>query len=112
MEGLLPPDASASITHKLKSPRLAGSWALTRFLHNGSVDTLEALFCLGTTRGAITTPAYGDYGHEETCQGLSAEEKRALAEFLGTPASREPYSSPTTGSNSALTSWNGTALSV
>ncbi len=69
------------MTHGIKSPRLNGLWAFSRFLHNGSVDSLESLFCL-TPRGSITEPAYGDGGHRYTCDGLDEEQKRDLIAYL------------------------------
>lgn len=69
-------------SHGVKSPRLVGAWAMKRFLHNGSVDSLDALFCLDGPRGTITEPAYGDGGHAFTCDGLSPDEKRALIAYL------------------------------
>jgi hypothetical protein len=70
------------LTRKLKSPRLVSLWAQSRFLHNGSVDSLEDLFCAGTiVRPTTSTIAYGDQGHEYGCE-LSANEKRDLLLFL------------------------------
>lgn len=71
-----------SLTHGIKSPRLAGAWALDRFLHNGAVESLEDLLCVDGPRGTITTPAQGDAGHAMTCDNLTAEEKTALLAFL------------------------------
>jgi len=79
--GPLPPDASALLTHKLKSPRLTGAWAFTRFLHNGSLSSLEELFCMRGARGALASP-YGDAGHDFTCRDLTDEDKRDLIAYL------------------------------
>ncbi|MCC7540837.1 MAG: c-type cytochrome [Deltaproteobacteria bacterium] len=71
------------LTGRLKSPRLAGLHASRLFLHNGSVESLEDLFCLdGHERPTITEPAYGDGGHRFTCDGLSDDDKHALIAFL------------------------------
>ena len=70
------------LTHGVKSPRLVGQWALSRFLHNGSVGSLEDLFCVGGARGKVTDQAFGDRGHNLTCDGLSSDEKTALIAFL------------------------------
>ena len=70
------------ITHGVKSPRLAGAWAFERFLHNGSVDSLEDLFCLEHARPSIDGVGYSDSGHNQTCDGLSNTEKRALMAYL------------------------------
>lgn len=77
---VLPP--GESLSYGIKSPRLVGLWAAQRFLHNGSVDSLEELFCLEGPRVPITEPAFGNQGHDMTCDGLSADEKRELIAFL------------------------------
>jgi len=64
---------SPYITRGIKAPRLSGVWAATRLLHDGSLGSLEELFCL-TPR---TAP-----GHRQTCDGLTDAEKRALIAFL------------------------------
>lgn len=69
------------LTHGIKSPRLNGLWSFTRFLHNGSVDTLDALFCR-TPRGSISEPVYGDGGHNFTCDGLDDAQKEDLIAYL------------------------------
>ena len=75
----LPP--GEGLTHMLKSPRIQGAWAWTRFLHNGSVPSLEALLCVDGPRGSVTEPAYGDGGHTYGCE-LSRDDKLALVAFL------------------------------
>lgn len=77
----IPLQPDEEITHALKSPRLAGLWAMQRFLHNGSVGSLESLLCLGGARGTITEPAYGDGGHTYGC-ALSEAERRDLVAYL------------------------------
>lgn len=69
------------LTHNIKSPRLKGIWGHRRFLHNGSVATLEDVLCLNGPRGSITEPAYGDAGHEYGCD-LPASERLSLLDFL------------------------------
>lgn len=69
------------VTHQLKSPRLTGSWSFGRFLHNGSIPSLEALFCLEGMRGDITEPAFGNSGHLYGCE-LEESERRSLISFL------------------------------
>lgn len=76
------PEDEKKLTHALKSPRINGTWAMARFLHNGSVDSLEDLFCLSGPRGKITEKAFGDAGHDFTCQGLDDGEKKALIAYL------------------------------
>ncbi len=70
------------LTHGVKSPRLAGLWAMKRYLHNGSVDSLEDLFCMNGPRGKILEPSYRDTGHDFTCSGLLPDEKTALIAYL------------------------------
>jgi len=68
-------------TGGIKAPRLNGSWAMGRFLHNGSVPTLEGVFCKEGPRGTITEQPFGDMGHDFTCN-LAADEKTALIAYL------------------------------
>ncbi len=68
------------VTHGLKSPRLVGTWAYTRFLHNGSVDSLEQLLCL-EARPATRELVYGAQGHEFGCT-LPEADRRALIAYL------------------------------
>lgn len=78
----LTPDHPTQLTRGVKAPRLYGLWAAGSFLHNGSVPTLEALFCLGVERPTITAQPFGDDGHRETCDGLDDADKHALIAFL------------------------------
>ena len=70
-----------TLPHGIKSPRLAGEWAMSRFLHNGSAGSLEDVFCLMGARPTVTTPAYGDAGHAMTCEG-SEDVRRAMVAYL------------------------------
>lgn len=74
-------ELTGELSGKVKSPRLSGMWAKRRFLHNGSVASLDELFCVDGARGDVTEPAYGDGGHEMTCD-LPASEKRSLIAYL------------------------------
>jgi hypothetical protein len=74
---LLPGDA---LTGGIKSPRLVGLWTMSRFLHNGSLDSLEQLLCLAARPGE-TTPAFGDQGHEYGCD-LDVGDRDALIAYL------------------------------
>ena len=69
------------VTRSVKSPRFTGLAWQHRFLHNGSVGSLEELFCL-TPRPMVTIPAQTAGGHLQTCDGLTAPEKQALIGFL------------------------------
>ncbi len=68
------------ITHAIKSPRLVGLWAMTRFLHNGSLDSLDQLLCR-TPRPGNSQPVYSDRGHEYGCS-LPDTDRAALVEYL------------------------------
>lgn len=69
------------LTHALKSPRLVGLWAQSRFLHNGSVGSLGELLC-DPERPGITTPALSDDGHRYGC-ALDPADRASLAAWLG-----------------------------
>lgn len=71
-----------ALTHGLRAQRLTGVWSAKRLLHNGSVDSLEALFCVDAVRPTITESPYSDRGHMFTCDGLSDDEKTALIAYL------------------------------
>ena len=73
--------ADDEATHGIKSPRLAGLWTFGRFLHNGSVETLEDLLCLDGERPTLDTPGYGDGGHLYGCD-LPESDRRALLAWL------------------------------
>ncbi|MCK6549313.1 hypothetical protein L6R52_25950 [Myxococcota bacterium] len=69
-------------THALKSPRLVGLWAMTRFLHNGAVGSLEDVLCMRGPRPTTTELAYGDQGHVYGCE-LPMADREALIAYLG-----------------------------
>ncbi|MBS2023093.1 MAG: c-type cytochrome [Deltaproteobacteria bacterium] len=71
------------VTGGVKAPRLAGLVHMTGLLHNGSVRSLEELFCLAL-RDPTTTYAETSAGHAMTCDGLSDDDKRALIAYLRT----------------------------
>jgi len=71
----------APLTGKLKSPRLTGMWAKRRFLHNGSLASLDELFCTDGPRPAEGEQPYGAGGHTMTCD-LPDSDKRALIAYL------------------------------
>jgi hypothetical protein len=74
-------ELSAPLTGGIKSPRLTGMWAKRRFLHNGSLSSLEQLFCLDGPRPGIVEPPHADGGHEMTCD-LARDEKLSLISYL------------------------------
>src|SRR3569832_2316408 len=69
------------LTHGVKSPRLVGTWALGRFLHDGALTSLDQLFCLTPRPPTGTEPMRSD-GHAFTCDGLSDDDKHALEAYL------------------------------
>ncbi len=68
------------MSHGIKSPRLVGMWAQQRFLHNGSVDSLEALLC-DSERPTVDAPVFSDAGHRYGCD-LAAEDRASLISYL------------------------------
>ena len=74
-------DPSVTLTHGIKSPRLVGLWAMSRFLHNGSIGSLEELLCVDGPRTIIEETAYGNDGHLFGCE-LSLADKEALLAYL------------------------------
>jgi len=70
------------VTHALKSPRLVGLWAMRRFLHNGSLTSLDELLCVEGPRVPIDTPALTNGGHPYGCDTLSGSEKSDLIAYL------------------------------
>ena len=71
-----------NLTGGIKSPRLTGLHALTRFLHNGSLESLAQLLC-AEPRPPSGVPPYASGGHEFGCE-LSSADKDNLLTFLGT----------------------------
>ncbi len=71
----------APLTGQLKAPRLTGMWAKRRFLHNGSLASLDELFCLDGERPDAGPEPYGSGGHTMTCE-LPDGDKRALIAYL------------------------------
>ena len=69
------------LTHGVKSPRLVGTWALGRFLHDGALASLDQLFCLTPRPPTGTEPMRSD-GHSFTCDGLSDADKHALEAYV------------------------------
>lgn len=71
-----------ALTHGLRAQRLVGIWAAKRFMHNGSIDSLEDLFCMEGSRPTITESPFSDRGHMFSCDGLEDAEKTALIAYL------------------------------
>ncbi len=77
----IPASAGFTPTGKVKSPRLVGTWAMSRFLHDGAVPTLESLFCLAARPPAPNDTAMGSQGHDMTCT-ISDGDKQDLLAYL------------------------------
>jgi hypothetical protein len=71
-----------ALTHGLRAQRLVGIWSAKRLMHNGSIDSLEDLFCMEGPRPTITESPFSDRGHMFTCDGLEDAEKTALIAYL------------------------------
>jgi hypothetical protein len=68
------------VTNAIKSPRLVGLWAQSRFLHNGALDSLEQLLCV-EPRAGVAEAAFGDSGHTFGCD-LADADRAALLAYL------------------------------
>jgi mono/diheme cytochrome c family protein len=79
LDGVAPD--GAPLTNGIKAPRLVGMQSLTKFLHNGSVTSLQELLCVDGDRVPITEHAFGNQGHLFGCD-LSPDEKTALIHYL------------------------------
>ncbi len=76
------PNDDYEVTHGIKAPRIMGVENQTKWLHNGSVDSLEQLFCL-QPRVVDNREAMGSEGHEYGCD-LGEAKRRDLIEYLRT----------------------------
>jgi hypothetical protein len=74
-------DPDFELTHGVKSPRLRGLWSFSRFLHNGSLDSLDQLLCLEPRPDGGPEP-FGSQGHTFGCDDMTDDEKRALIAYL------------------------------
>lgn len=70
-----------SLTQGIVSSRLVGLWAQKRFLHNGSIDTLDDLLCRNGSRPTVSGSPWSDRGHLFGCD-LPDFQKHALIAFL------------------------------
>lgn len=83
------PTAPGGLTQGVKSPRLVGMWAQGRLLHNGSLSSLQQLFCMDGDAGGSDAgrPPSGSepletVGHDFTCDNLTDGDKQALMAYL------------------------------
>lgn len=79
MDGLL---MDTEMTLGVKANRLDGLWTYKRFLHNGSLSSLDELFCLNGPRPLSRGEGLSTAGHEMTCNDYSQEEKLEMIEYL------------------------------
>lgn len=79
----LPRGDAYEVTRGIKAPRMTGLATQTRFLHNGSVASLDELFCL-TPRDPTRAAAQTSDGHRMTCDGLADADKQLIIEYLRT----------------------------
>ena len=79
-DGLMCCGLGDPLTGGVKAPRLGGLHAQGRLLHNGSLTSLEQLFCL-EPRPADVVPPYSSAGHSYGCE-LAGDELTALLAFL------------------------------
>jgi hypothetical protein len=69
------------VTRGVKAPRLAGLFSASRFLHNGSVGSLDELFCLKPRANDLAL-GQTSTGHLQTCTGLDDLQKQQLIAYL------------------------------
>ncbi len=69
------------LTRGIKSPRLDALWLQSRFLHNGSLSSLEQLFCLRPRPRDRVAPMESG-GHLQTCREMSVAERQAIIGYL------------------------------
>jgi len=71
------------LTQSIRAARLSGVWSMKRLLHNGSLSSLDELFCLEGPR-PVSLPIGGmsTAGHEFGCESLNRGQKEDLLAFL------------------------------
>ena len=79
-DGVLCCGQEGELTGGIKAPRLGGLGHLGRFLHNGSLTSLEQLLCLEPRPSVVQEP-FGAQGHEYGC-GLTGADRVNLIAFL------------------------------
>lgn len=72
----------SEMTGGVKVQRLSGIWSYGRLLHNGSLSSLEELFCLENPRPESIGEGMSTKGHEMTCNDFSKDQKLDLLEFI------------------------------
>ncbi len=71
------------LTQGIRAARLSGVWSMKRILHNGSLNSLEELFCLNGPRpAALPIGGMSTAGHESVCETFTREEKEDVIAFL------------------------------
>ncbi len=74
-------DADTVLTRGIKSPRIGGTWAQQRFLHNGSLPDLASLLCLTARPDDLGEP-FGTAGHTYGCDHPERERRDLVAYLL------------------------------
>lgn len=75
------PVKQGQLTHGVKAPRLVGLWTMKRFLHNGTLSSLDQVLCLEPRPASAATPLR-DVGHDFGCELAPAEKKSLIAYLL------------------------------
>ena len=68
------------LTGGIKAPRLRGVHSFTRFLHNGSLESLEELLCMVDRPASLPSP-WANHGHTFGCD-LPIAERTLILSFL------------------------------
>jgi len=76
------PTPAGGLTRGIKAPRLVGMWTLDRLLHDGTLSSLQQLFCMNGGRPAAGVEPLRTDGHAFTCDALTDSEKNALIAYL------------------------------
>ena len=79
-DGVMCCGVEGELTGGIKAPRLRGLHALSRFLHNGSINSLEELLCLEDRPPTEASP-FANTGHEYGCN-IPEADRRDLVAFL------------------------------
>lgn len=70
------------LTYGVRAGRLTGIWSYEHFFHNGSLSSLDEIFCLKGPRPPSKGNGHSTGGHMWTCNDFSPEEKVDLRTFV------------------------------
>lgn len=79
-DGIMCCGVDNELTGGIKAPRLGGVHSLSRFLHNGSIGSLEELLCIEERPFSPPSP-FANHGHRFGCE-LSHSDRSLLLSFL------------------------------